>query len=485
MASPVGLPAELKRDLDAQLPAGVQITPVKIVPTNVSSVVSPTSSLSATANAISSLQGSVQDVIFELPCGQGKNVYWDHRYATLSFRAKYTVETAGTSHINTGANVRSHCMSFFDTATLFGQNGLVLDQINQIGLVCDTDVQLNVPVASRDCMAMAYGFQAESTTANSLNALQGHAVAKWVNGGSAITAGSEYYSYCVPLPQSLIGKDAKKFFAIGSTNRLQFVLRTASVLPITVQTTSSSAAATVSVTLDQFQINGALIDVGPEGARMLGSPEQMLFHGTTYRVSQSTLPAATSGQISILTGLKGSSVRSIITRCSDNVLSTAGAANERYDAKLIPSSATNYNINGVRIPSNPIDLLHNPALAWMSLQECNDSFQSYEFKSSSVPQNFCIRATATGLPTDLDYYISQAGSTTLIGSLAGGMFGYNLEKVSKFGLMDGLNLNAGQTYLEANLGSASLTNANTLFFISKQDVIFVLDGRTGEIQVRM
>lgn len=482
MSSPVGLPNELKRELDYQLPQGVSITPIKIVPTNVSSVVSPTSS-ALTASSANTLQGTAQDVIFEFPCNQGKSVFLDHRYTTLSFRANYEVVSAGTSQIITNANLRSNALSFFDTATLFGQNGLVLDQINQYGLVSDTLLQLETDIASRDCISMAYGLAVEAQGTSSQNNNQGHEINKWRNGGSAVTTGSQYYSYCVPLINSLIGRDAKKFFNIGSTNRLQFVLRTSSVLPVTLVAGTSTAGATLRITLDNFQINTCLIDVGQEGLKMLGAPELQYFNGITYRVSSTTLPAGSSGQLSILTGQKGSSVRGIITRCSDNVTSTSGSVNERFDSKLLPATAVNYNINGVRIPSNPIDVIHNPALSWMCLQECNSAFNPYDFKSSIIPQQYCIYTASSSLPTDMDYYVSS--STTSATSLASWMFGYSLEKVSKSGILDGANCNAGNVYFEANLGSASLTNANTLYFISKLDIIYVLDTRTGEIQVRM
>lgn len=478
MSSPVGLPNELNKTLEYQLPQGVNVTPIKVVPNNVSSVQSPTSS-AITASAINQIQGAAQDVIFEIPCGQGKNVYLDHRYTTLSFRANYEVVNAGTSCAITSSFLRSNCLSFFDTMTLFGQNGLVLDQINQYGLVADTLLQLETDIASRDCISMAYGLAVEGAGSSSQNNNQGHSINKWTG---TVATGSQYYSYCVPLINSLIGRDAKKFFNIGSTNRLQLVLRTSSVIPVTINAGTSTTGATLRVTLDNFQINTALIDVGSEGAAMLGQSELQYFNGITYRVSSTTLPAGSSGQLSILTGIKGSSVRGVITRCSDNVTSTAGSANERYDAKLLPSTASNYNINGVRVPSNPVDVVHNPALAWMSLQECNAAFSPYDFKSSIIPQQFCIYTAGSGLPSDADYYVSS--STTSAASLASFMFGQNLEKVSKSGILDGMNCNSGNVYYEANLGSFSLTNANTLYFISRLDIIYVLDTRTGDVSVR-
>ena len=481
--SQVGLPKELHSELDFQLPAGITTTPVKIVPSNVSSIVSPTSA-ALTASSPQTLQMNAQDVIFELPAGQGASVFCDHRYSTLSFRATYEVVSKGTSQIISAANLRSHCMSFFDQITTYGQNGLVLDSINNAGLVADTLLQLETDVAQRDALALAYGLAYQDAGSSSQNDNQGHSITDWVNGGTALDTDNKksYYSYCVPLLNSLVGRDAKKFFNIGATNKLQIVLRTSSVLPVTLITGTGSGA-TVRVTLDQFALNMCLVDVGMEGLKMMGRPELQYFNGTTYRVSSSTLPAGSGGQLSILTGIKGSSVRNIITRMSDNVLTTAGSVNERFDSKMLLATGLNYNIGGQRIPSNPIDVVHSPAQAFMTLQESNSAFNSYDFKSGIIPKQFCIYSAASNVPPDKDYYISSP--TTSATSLSSWMFGYNLEKVSKSGILDGANCNTSQVYFEANTGSSLLTNANTLYFIAKMDIIYILDSRTGEVSVRM
>jgi hypothetical protein len=472
----VGLPKELHSELDFQLPAGITATPVKIVPSNVSSVVSPVSS-SFTGTDPVAIGMNAQDIIFELPAGQGASVFVDHRYTTLSFRATYEVVSAGTSQTVSSAFLRSHCMSWFDQATTYGQNGVVLDSINNVGLVADTLLQLETDIAKRDCLSMAYGLSVEASGSSSQNNNQGHSISGF---SGTLAVGSARYSYCVPLINSLIGKDAKRFFPIGSTNKLQFVLRTSSVAPLTI-IPSGGSGATVRITLDQFALNMCLVDVGAEGLKMIGRPELQYFNGTTYRVSSSTLPAGSGGQLSVLTGIKGSSVRSIITRCSDNVLTTAGSCNGMYDSKALLGSL-NYNIGGQRIPSNPVDFVRAPATAFMTLQESNQAFNSYDFNSGIIPQQFCIYSASSNVPSDKDIYITS--STTSATSLASWMFGYNLEKVSKSGILDGTNCNASQVYFEANTGSSLLTNANTLYFIAKMDIIYILDSRTGEVSVR-
>jgi hypothetical protein len=62
-------------------------------------------------------------------------------------------------------------------------------------------------------------------------------------------------------------------------------------------------------------------------------------------------------------------------------------------------------------------------------------------------------------------------------------WGISLEKVAKLGIMDGENLNASSTFLQSTI-STGPTNAVTLFFIAKMDVIYVID-QAGQIQVRI
>lgn len=481
MASPqVGFPKELANEIDYSIPAGVSSYQVKVVPSNLSQVQSSTQTL--TASSTLQLNGTSSNVIFDIPAGQGKSVFLDPRFTTLNFRVNYEIVNTPTSAVITSAQLRSSGYAHFDRCYVQSQEGVILDDINLVGLVQDALIQLEVDVAQRDAFALMYGFQFEGATANALNSNQGHKLSG-IDGTTVNAAATAYYSYSMPLISSLIGKGAKKFFQIGATNKLQIVLQTAAIIPVSFVTGTATTAATFRITIDNISLNCCYVDVGMDGLKMLNKTGLQYYDGITYRVSSATLPASTSGAVSLLTGLRGSSVRSIWSRFTEaSTLSTAGCINYIYDSKMPQATSIAYNINGLLVPPNPVDLLHAPATAFSMLQESNGSFDNYDFKSGMVPTQWLIYVPGGTLATDADKLISSNASA--VASLAQFMFGQNLEKISKHGIMDGMNLQSGNTFLNMVLGNLN-TNSVTVFFIAKMDIIYIHDTATGSISVRM
>lgn len=480
--SNVAFPKELSKEVSYQVPPDVQSYTVKVVPSNVQQIQSTTQTLTASSNL--QLLGNSQNVNFDIPAGQSKSVFIDPRFSTLSFRVNYEIVSGGTSANITSCVLRSNAMAHFDREYIESQSGVLLDDVNNIGIVSDTELQLGVDVAQRDGYALMYGLTAENATGNSKNSNQGHPIAS-IDASSSVGAVSSYYSYSVPLLNSLIGTGASKFFQIGATNRLRITLVTAANLPITMVTGSATAAATFRITIDNIALNLQYVDVGMEGLRMLGKTGGVQYYNSiTHRVSSTTVPASTSGTLSLLTGLKGSSVRSVISRFSETTLSTDGNLNGFYDTKMPQATSINYNINGLRVPSNPTDLIHNPAYAFSCLQQANANFKNGEFRSGIVPGKYCAYIAGGTLASDADKNVSNASSTTDAYSLCSFMFGENLEKIAKEGILSGMNLNAGQTFLEMNIANGN-TNAYTCYFVAKQDIIYIHDLDSGEISVRL
>jgi len=486
MLSQVGFPKELQNEIDYSIPASVNTYAVKVVPSNLSQVQSTTQSL-GTTGAVINLQGTNSNVIFDIPAGQGKSQFIDPRFTTLNFRVNYEIVNAGATAVLTSGCLRSSAMAHFDRSYIQSQSGVLLDDVNLVGVVADQLNALEIDVAQRDALALMYGFQYESATGTGLvastNASQGHKIAGWDNIPSgSLVAGSSYYSYSVPLLNSLIGKGAAKFFQIGATNKLQLVLQTAAVLPITLNFASAGTAPTVRVTIDNISLNLQYVDIGAEGVKMLNKTGLQYYNGITYRASTATLPSS-AGAVSLLTGLRGSSVRSIFTRCCEAaVTSTSGCINYLYDSKMPQATAISYNVNGVIVPPNPVDLLHAPASAFAYTQEANSTFNTYEFKSGLTPDRYCIYTAGGSLIADADKNITTSLSSAY--NQSQWAFAYNMEKVSKSGIMDGANLNSGNTFLNLVLNTSS-SNTLTFIFIAKMDIIYILDTATGDIQVRM
>lgn len=483
MSSAVGFPKELSNEIDYQLPASVNSYNVRVVPSNVSSVVSPTQTL--TASSTLQLNGTSSNIIFDLPCSGGKGVHIDPRFTLVNFRVKYEVPAGASAAIITSARLRSHAMAWFDRMFITEQSGAIVEDVNLYGLVNDTIVATEIDVAQRDCLALPFGFAYEPESSSSQNITSGHALAG-INGATITTSAvSVYYSYSVPLVSALLGKGAGKMFNLGQTSRLQLTLQTASVLPITFVMGTATTAATFISTMDNISLSCQYVDVGTEGMRLLGKTGPQYYNGLTWRVSASAVSSGQTGAVSILTGIKGSSVRTIGLRVNESsTLSTAGCINGIYDSKCPQATALSWNINGQLYPSNPINPLNNPAQLFQQTQQALGNFNSYEWKSGLVPSRYFVYLiSTTALPTDADRVFTDAGNTSSVLYQSQFMWMYSLEKVSKAGIMDGQNMTSGQTYLQAQITNGS-TNNLTYFFIAKMDVVFILDPASGSISVR-
>jgi hypothetical protein len=136
--SAIALPQEFRIDqVDYSLPPAARSIPMKILPTNVSTITSSTYALTTNANVYAGdLAFPTQSIIFDLPAGMSPSMFIDNRFTTLNFRAVFTTTvTAGTA-LATG-NIRGSAYSFFDRQYINGQNGIIED-ITELGLVADT-----------------------------------------------------------------------------------------------------------------------------------------------------------------------------------------------------------------------------------------------------------------------------------------------------------------------------------------------------------
>ena len=116
--SPVGLPAEVKLgSLDFSLPPDARSTSVKIQPSNISEVKSPTLStglLKKTAGTDGNnveLSFPIQNLIFDIPAGASPSQFIDTRFSTLNFRMQINLTAAPDAPIPV-CQLRSHANSF-------------------------------------------------------------------------------------------------------------------------------------------------------------------------------------------------------------------------------------------------------------------------------------------------------------------------------------------------------------------------------------
>ena len=485
--SPIGLPQELKLgEVDYSLPADARSYQVNVQPSNVSSVAQTGISLICAASSAPTTlpQFNSQTIYFDLPAGNSPSTFIDNRFTTLSFRANVSITTAVTAASITSAYQRSGGYSWFDRMYITAQNGNIVEDITEFGLVNDLAVATQLNPATRDSLAVQYGFLSDAAAI----AAQGH---QWTSivGGAAVTA-TETYSYSIPLMSSLVGVTADRFFNIGRTNKLQIALQTTPELPISILCSATAAAAgAMTVTLSDFAIQCQYVDVGPQALAMLDAtlPDKKAYiHGTTYKTSSITFPAVAGSQ-SLLAGIRGSSIKSLFARFQDlGTQSTTNSINGKYDSKLPMINSINFNVGGQRLPSNPVNPLINPSRAFRALQMASGSYNNSQFQSCMSPTQYC-KLAAGGTAQGATVGGSQAYFWNL-GSAQTGLcqfiYGEDLEVVARRGLMSGMNCNSAPVFVEFNVATAP-TNSQNLYVHALGDVVYIHDVMTGDVQVRM
>lgn len=483
--SAVGLPSEMKLgEVDYSLPPDARSYQVNVQPSNVSQVVQlGISVISAGAGPPTTTpQFSSQTIYFDLPCGASPSTFIDNRFTTISFRATLNVTTALSAVVAT-AYQRSGGYSWLDRMYITAQNGNIVEDVTEYGLVNDLMVATQLNPATRDSLAVQYGFLSDPAA----TVAQGH---QWTTiATGALTTAVESYAYSMPLMSSLIGVTADKFFNIGRTNKLQVAFQTPTELPISIINAGAMAAGAFTITLSDFAIQCQYVDIGPSALAMLDAtlPDKKGYiHGQTYKTSSISMPAVAGSQ-SLLAGIRGSSVKSLFARFQDGgVVSTTNSTNGKYDSKNPMLNSINFNIGGQKLPNNPVNPLLNPSRAFRALQMAAGSFNNAAFQSAMIPSQYCKLAaggTAQGATVGATQaYFWNTGSTNT--ALCQFIYGEDLEVVARRGLYSGLNCNSAPVFVEFNAAVAP-TNAQVLYVHALSDCIYIHDLASGDVQVRL
>jgi hypothetical protein len=461
--------------LDYSLPPEARSYQVKVQPSNISQIVSPDITLVAVSGGDYPFPS--QQIIFDLPCGGGSSVFLDNRFTTLNFTATYANGSTGTGACSSG-NLRSNANSFFDRMYITSQNGQILEDITEYGLVNDLLINFQMNNAVRDGTAMQFGF--DDTTSNTS---QGHPISIYTSTLNSVT---NTYSYSVPILSGIVGALSDRMLNIGRTSKLQLILQTSSVLPLTFV---CGTTGTTKVTLSNFSINCEYIDIGSSALKMLDQTlvnNQAYIHGVSYRVTSNTISAGTSGNLSLLAGIRNSSVKSLFVKYVDNVVNNVDSSvNSKYDGKNPSINSWALNIGGQRYPSNPLNPLLQPSQAFSECEKAIGSFNNAQFQSCITRARYCKLAKGGTTPAETSTSTDRNYSLDSIVSAQCQFFmGYCLEVCAKRGLLSGLNCSSAPVFVENNIATA-VSNAQLVYVMAMIDCIFIHDVSTGDISVRM
>ena len=219
-------------------------------------------------------------------------------------------------------------------------------------------------------------------------------------------------------------------------------------------------------------------------------------HGTTYRTSSTTIPAATSGSQTLLAGIRGSSVKSLFARFAQGgalvtgATTTGACSNGKYDSFNPMINSISFTVGGVRYPQQPVNPMLSPAQAFRETQIAIGSFNNAQFQSCIVPSAYCrlsAGGTASGMGVNNTKGATQEYNwnlTSASNTQAQFIFGGCLEVVAKRGLLSGLNCTSAPIFAELNIANAP-TNSHTLFVQALMDMVLIHDIGSGDIQVRI
>jgi len=487
LPSSVGLPSEMKYNLDYSMPPESKSYSIRIQPSNVSQV---TTSFSTGINATywGDMAMPASNIIFDIPCGSSPSLFLDNRLTTLNFQMTTTFTNVGTIGNGTFFNtyLRAGAHSWFDRMYITSQNGQIIEDITEFALVQDTLIALQMNQSVRSGSATQYGFQQSASILGS----QGHQIAilSAANNAPAL-AQTETHSYSIPLCSGVLGVLADKFLNIGRTSKLQLVLQTASVIPITGGINAAwTAAATVQVTLSNLSISAEYVDIGLNALQMLDQTlvdGKAYSHGISYRTSSASLPASSQGNTSLLAGIRASSVKSIFTRFAQNSLS-ANNLHGKFNSFNPSISSINFSIGGLKYPQTPINPLLSPSQSYRETQIAVGSFNSTQFTSSIPPTLYCrlsVGSTNQGLTVGATQEYTWNNGVDSATALSQYIFGQCVETVARRGLLSGLNCTSAPIFLEMNI-SQGPTALHNVYFIAMIDHVIVHDIRSGNIECR-
>ena len=505
LPSKVGLPNEMVLGhLDSSLPPDARSFSVKVQPSNISSVsatITTRPSVTNTVNTVGDIAFPVQNIIFDLPCGASPSMFLDNRFTTLNFTATLTMNTQPTTFSTyTSCVLRGSANSFFDRMFITGQDGQILEDIGEFGLINDTLIALQMNSAVRHGVATQYGFNTNviyedgsSADAAIAQGSQGHKFG--VGQGGANVGSTELHSYSVPLLSGIVGCTADKFLNIGRTSKLQVNLQTSNICPLTFFraagpfTPAPEVAGVYTLTLSNFSLQCEYVDIGHSALSMLDDTLEngkAYMHGTTYRTSSVTLPS-TSGATSLLAGIRASSVKSLFARFSQGgSAGVFGPMNGKYDSPNPILNGINYNVGGVKYPQTPINPLLQPSQAFRETQMAVGSFNSSQFQSCVSPVNYCklsAGGSAQGFTNSATQEMNWSlGSSSLAQQQF--IFGECMEVCARRGLLSGLNCTTAPIFLEMNLASAP-DNSHTCYVQAMLDHVVIHNVKDGSISVRI
>jgi hypothetical protein len=411
-------------------------------------------------NAQSFTAGNV--IQFDLNCGK-RGTYLDTATTYLRFRATYT--HAGTAATDV-SNLMGSAYSYFNKLELYGNNSVLLEQINEYGLLASMLINCTLNESDKVGLAPMLGINGSDQYGG--RATQAHII-------NDAAPNLLTFDYAIPLI-SLIGSGTDKFFPIGAIYGLRLELSCDDYKNFTIAKGATNKI--TGLTISDVELVYNVVELGPEAQSLIEQQNGSKIHirAQSYRQASNTLAASSGvGTQDILVGLRLSSLKSIYMCCSPS------NAYEGKFAGVNPNltQGTCFTIAGQNYPqrtSNPSD---KPADSFAELQKSFGALSFSVFNGCISKGAYYNSSTANGLMIAYTSNASYSASGTPSNQF---YYAIDTEVVArKQNLLSGINVNSSPMFFRAQIGKALSAYVHTLNFFAFYDLILEIDTQQRNI----
>jgi hypothetical protein len=427
MATEIIVPSSLGNEFNFQLPSSLPAArtyEIRVAPINSQSF---------------NKAGAV--IQFDLPCNK-RGQYFDPTTSYVRFKVVFSGGTAGTDKsmlLGTG-------YSFFSRQEVYGNNSVILETINEYGILANLLINTQLNASDKVGMAPAFG-----TPDSHLNAMS--------NGGHLIfdTATATTFEYALPVI-GILGSGTDKMIPTGAFASLRFELTLDSVEYFTALTAGTVSLTGYTISDVEFVAQVIELDDNSQSLIEAQNPNKIHIRTQSYRTSTNTIPGGSSGLIDLLIGARCSSLKSMYISCSP-----ANAAEGKYASVCANlTQGTCMVLAGLQIPQRSINAVNRPPDAFMELQRALGAL-------SCTVYNGCVNKTS--------YYTSSTTTgTTIYTSPSQFYMGFNTEIIAhRGGLLSGININTAPSFFRCQISTALSASIHTFYFFAFHDVILEID----------
>jgi len=319
---------------------------------------------------------------FDLPSGK-RGMYLDPTTTYVRFRATYTQSgAAGTDlHVLLGS-----AYSYFNRQEVYGNNSLLLETINELGVLASLLINTQLNGADKIGNAPAFGF-----TDSPVNIFSniGHLI-------NSTAPNQLVFEYAIPII-GILGSGTDKMIPVGLFNSLRFEL----TLDDYTAFTNYNSPATLtqnklaSMTITDVEFVGQIVELDNDSQSLIDAqnPGKIHIRTQSYRTSSNNISATTYGLTDILIGTRVSSLKSMYISCAP-----ADAAELKF-ASVSPNAVqgTCLVLAGQQLPQRTVNPTNRPADMWMELQKAMGSLSYTQYNGFTNKASYYTSSTATGL----------------------------------------------------------------------------------------